>query len=59
MTPEQRWHSDSMTEDRERARENYRPLTGREHEILAMLLSIDAPGIDELRAQVPYVRAAR
>ena len=41
------------------AREDYRPLTGREREILEMLLSVDAPGIDELRAQVPFVQAAR
>jgi hypothetical protein len=40
-------------------REEYRPLTKREREILEMLLSIAAPGIDELRAQVPYAKAAR
>ena len=40
-------------------REDYRPLSGREREILEMLLSFEAPGIDELRAQVPYVQAAR
>jgi hypothetical protein len=40
-------------------REDYRPLTTREREILEMLLSVEAPGIDELRKQVPHVQAAR
>jgi hypothetical protein len=40
-------------------REDYRRLTGREREILEMLLSVDAPGINELRAQAPHVQAAR
>jgi hypothetical protein len=63
MFPERRddWcHSDAMTADDERnVREAYRPLTGREGEILDMLLSIEAPGIEGLRAQVPYASAAR
>ena len=40
-------------------REGRRPLTKREREILEMLVAVDTPGIDELRAQVPYVQAAR
>lgn len=40
-------------------REEYRPLTRREREILEMLLSVAAPGIEELRAQVPCAEAAR
>ncbi len=40
-------------------REAYRALTGREREILEMLLSVEAPGIEELRAQVPFASAAR
>jgi hypothetical protein len=40
-------------------REEYRTLTGREREILEMLLSVEVPGIHELRAQVPYAQAAR
>ena len=39
----------------ENVREDYRPLTGREREILQMLLSVEAPGMNELRAQVPHV----
>lgn len=45
--------------DHENVREDYRPLTRREREILEMLLSVDATGINELRAQVPHVQAAR
>jgi hypothetical protein len=45
-------------QQRSRVREDYRPLTGREREILEMLLSVDAPGFDELRAQAPFVLAA-
>src|SRR3954453_5282919 len=64
MTPEGAgagWHSDWMSGAQERGgvREDYRPLSGREREILEMLLTVEAPGIDELRAQVPYVQAAR
>jgi hypothetical protein len=40
-------------------REEYRPLTEREREIVAMLLTFDAPGIEALRSQVPHARAAR
>ena len=39
--------------------EEHRPLTPREREILDMLLSIEAPGIEELRSQVPHAQAAR
>jgi hypothetical protein len=49
-----------MTADQERGvREPFRRLTGREHEIVNMLLSVDGPGIAELRLQVPYASAAR
>jgi len=37
----------------ENVREDYKPLTDREREILDMLLSVETPGIIELRAQVP------
>ena len=40
-------------------REAYRALTSREREILEMLLSLDEPGFDELRGQVPFAEAAR
>jgi hypothetical protein len=33
----------------ENVREDYRPLTGREREILEMLLSVEAPGMNQLR----------
>ena len=49
----------SDAQHRSGVREDYRPLTRREGEILEMLLSVDAPGIEELRAQVPYVQVAR
>jgi hypothetical protein len=49
----------AMTEQSEGVREDYRPLTRRERETLEMLLSVEAPGIEELRAQVPYAKAAR
>jgi hypothetical protein len=50
MTPE---------DSRPSVREEFRPLTGREREILEMLLSVPAPGVEELRAQVPHAEAAR
>jgi hypothetical protein len=40
-------------------REAFRELTTRERAILEMLLAVEAPGIRELRAQVPYASAAR
>lgn len=40
-------------------REPFRPPTGREREILDLLLSVDVPGIAELRSQALYVSAAR
>ena len=40
-------------------REDFRPPTAREREILEMLLSVEIPGIAELRAQLPYVSVAR
>src|SRR3954452_13096557 len=49
----------SNAEKRGGVREKYRLLTGREREILEMLLSVDAPGMAELRAQVSYVQASR
>jgi hypothetical protein len=46
-------------EHRGGVREEYRPLTSREREILEMLLSVSAPGIEELHAQIAYAEAAR
>jgi hypothetical protein len=40
-------------------REDYRRPTRRELEILEMLLSVEMPGIEELRAQVPAATVAR
>lgn len=40
-------------------REDYRPPTDRERQILEMLLTVEMPGIEELRAQVPFVQVAR
>jgi hypothetical protein len=40
-------------------REDYRPPTDREREILEMLLSVETPGVEELRAQVPSIQVAR
>jgi hypothetical protein len=40
-------------------REDFRPLTDREREILELLLSVEVPGIEELRKQVAFARAAR
>jgi hypothetical protein len=40
-------------------REDFRPLTEREREILELLLSVELSGIDELREQVAFARAAR
>jgi hypothetical protein len=40
-------------------REDYRSPTDREREILAMLLSVQMPGIEELRTQARSVRVAR
>ncbi len=50
-----------MTSERQPSgvREDHRPLTEREREILEMLLSVETSGIEELRAQVPHVQAAR
>ncbi|HST18526.1 MAG TPA: hypothetical protein VLK36_12715 [Gaiellaceae bacterium] len=45
--------------DADSVREEYRPLTARELEILELLLSVDVEGIEELRAQVPHALAAR
>jgi hypothetical protein len=49
----------SDAEGRAALREDYRPLTGREREILEMLLSVEAPGVTELRVQAFHVQAAR
>jgi hypothetical protein len=38
-------------------REDYRPPTRREREILELLLSVDGPGIDQLLAQLPFLQA--
>src|SRR5581483_3759625 len=40
-------------------REDYRMLTERERAILDMLLSVETPGIEDLRAQARRVRVAR
>jgi hypothetical protein len=48
-----------VADQRDEVREDYRPPTPRERAILEMLLSIEMPGIEELRAQVPHVRVAR
>lgn len=45
--------------DENNVREEHRPLTEREREILELLLSVEFDGIEELRAQVPHARAAR
>ena len=45
--------------NRSDVREEYRPLTERELEILEMLLSVELTGIEQLRAQVPNAKAAR
>jgi len=64
MTPDGRaptatsWQG-TVISDRDHVREDFRPLTGREREILEFLLSVEIPGIEELREQVPYARAAR
>jgi hypothetical protein len=48
-----------MADARNDVREDYRSPTTRERAILEMLLSVDMPGVEELRAQVPHVRVAR
>jgi predicted nicotinamide N-methyase len=48
-----------VAESHHDVREDFRPLTAREREILELLLSAELPGIGELREQVAYVRAAR
>jgi hypothetical protein len=45
--------------DQNEVREDYRLPTSREREILELLLSVEMPGIEELRAQVPSARVAR
>jgi hypothetical protein len=45
--------------DEENVREEYRPLTKREREILQLLLSVETDGIEELREQIPHVLGAR
>jgi hypothetical protein len=52
------WQS-GVVSDEDNVREEYRPLTKREREILELLLSVDAEGIEELRAQVPHALGAR
>lgn len=48
-----------MADPDHHVREDFRPLTDREREILEFLLSVEVPGIEELRQQVPFARAAR
>jgi hypothetical protein len=50
-----------MTDAQQRpgVREEFRPMTDREREILEMLLSVEAEGMNDLRAQVPHVQVAR
>lgn len=40
-------------------REAFRPPTDRERETLELLLSVEIPGIEELRRQAPFARVAR
>jgi hypothetical protein len=40
-------------------REDFRPPTQREQEIVELLLSVELPGIEALRAQLAYARVAR
>jgi hypothetical protein len=49
----------AVASEHDNVREDYRLPTNREREILEMLLSVELPGIDELRAQVPSARVAR
>lgn len=49
-----------MTANNERSvREPFRSLTGRERQIVEMLLSVEVAGIEELRGQVPHATVAR
>ena len=49
----------SNHDERDAVREEFRPPTAREREILDFLLSADATGIDELRKQAASARVAR
>jgi hypothetical protein len=60
MSPEPaRPYARRVGHHRDNLREDYRTPTAREREILEMLVSTEMPGMEELRAQVPYVRVAR
>ena len=48
-----------MAGQEHRVREDFRPLTDREREILEFLLSVEISGIQELRRQMPVTRVAR
>lgn len=48
-----------VAESHHHVREDFPKLTDREREILQLLLSAELPGIEELREQVAYARAAR
>jgi hypothetical protein len=48
-----------VADQREEVREDYRQPTARERAILELLLSVETPGIEELRTQLPHVRVAR
>jgi hypothetical protein len=48
-----------MADQPDDVREEYRPPTARERAIMEMLLSVDMPGVEGLRAQVPHARVAR
>ncbi len=48
-----------MADADHQVREDFRPLKDREREILEFLLSVEVPGIEDLREQVAYARAAR
>jgi hypothetical protein len=48
-----------VADQREEVRKDYRQPTARERAILELLLSVERPGIEELRTQLPHVRVAR
>lgn len=53
------WQSAAVADADHQVREDFRPLSDREREILELLLSVELPGIEELREQVAFARAAR
>jgi hypothetical protein len=60
MSPERGWpYPHQVADQRNEVREDYRMPTERERAILYMLLSVETPGIEDLRAQARRVRVAR